>query len=395
MARAAADTCFACGQRGLRTFYEVRGIPVHSCLMLADRREALDYPKGDLRLGHCPSCGLVQNVLFDPSVHEYSTRYEETQHFSPRFLRFCEGLVDKLVADYDLRGKSVLEIGCGKGEFLVMLAERGECRGTGIDPGYRPERTTSPAAGRIQFLQDFYGPKYTHLNGEMVACRHTLEHIQPVREFVELVRESVGDGQDTVVFFEVPDVARVLEEQAFWDVYYEHCSYFSLGSLARLFRQCRFDLVDLWTDFDDQYLMLVAKPGDGRGGKRFAIEDDLARMQRAVDRFAAEVPRKQAQWRDQVRAAKARGERIVVWGSGSKCVAWLTTMGIRDEIEFVVDVNPHKHGMFLAGTGHEIVSPAFLKDYRPDLVVIMNPIYRDEIRADCERLGLRPELMAV
>ena len=61
----------------------------------------------------------------------------------------------------------------------------------------------------------------------------------------------------------------------------------------------------------------------------------------------------------------------------------------------VVDINPHKHGKFLAGTGHEIVAPEALARIRPDCVVIMNRIYSDEIRADLERLGLRPEISAL
>jgi hypothetical protein len=61
----------------------------------------------------------------------------------------------------------------------------------------------------------------------------TLEHIAPTGDFVGAVRRAVGDDPQTVVFFQVPDVIRILKEQAFWDIYYEHCNYFSAGSLAR------------------------------------------------------------------------------------------------------------------------------------------------------------------
>ena len=44
-----------------------------------------------------------------------------------------------------------------------------------------------------------------------------------------------------MVFFELPDTERVLTEAAFWDIYYEHCSYFTPGSLARLFRRTGFE----------------------------------------------------------------------------------------------------------------------------------------------------------
>jgi hypothetical protein len=60
-----------------------------------------------------------------------------------------------------------------------------------------------------------------------------------------------------------------------------------------------------------------------------------------------------------------------------------------------VDINPHKHGKFLAGTGHEIVAPEFLTQYKPDVVIVMNPIYCDEIRADLGRLGLSPQVIAL
>jgi hypothetical protein len=92
---------------------------------------------------------------------------------------------------------------------------------------------------------------------------------------------------------------------------------------------------------------------------------------------------------------QSEGKKIVLWGSGSKGVAFLTTLGIRDEVEFVVDINPRKHGTFMAGTGQEIVSPEFLQEYEPDIVVIMNPAYKGEISSALDGLGLVPQVVAV
>jgi hypothetical protein len=69
-------------------------------------------------------------------------------------------------------------------------------------------------------------------------------------------------------------------------------------------------------------------------------------------------------------------------------VAFLSTLGIAGEIDYVVGMNPKSDGTFIAGTGQQIVLPAFLTDYRPDVVVIMSPIYTDEILAELARLGL-------
>ena len=90
-----------------------------------------------------------------------------------------------------------------------------------------------------------------------------------------------------------------------------------------------------------------------------------------------------------------RKGRVVLWGSGSKAVSYLNTLGIQDELEYVIDINPHKHGKFLAGTGHEIASPEFLRTYRPASVIVMNPIYVPEIRSQLEQMGLAPEVTAV
>jgi SAM-dependent methyltransferase len=379
----------------MAVFYQLESIPVHSCLLMPSREAATHYPKRDLRLGFCQSCGFIQNTAFDPSVHEYSSRYEETQAFSPRFSQFARDLARRLIERYDLRRKDILEIGCGKGEFLVLLCEMGANRGIGIDPGYVEERTRSEAAARIKFIRDFYSEKYSYLRADFVCCRHTLEHIQPTRQFVQMVRNAIGNRPDTIVFFEVPDVARVLKEQAFWDIYYEHCSYFSLGSLARLFRSCGFEVLDLVKDFGDQYLLIEARPGNGSDGRLFAGESDVEELATDVKRFAATLPSRLQGWRQELRQLKARGRRAVIWGSGSKAVAYLTTMGIDGEIEYVVDINPYKHGMYLAGTGHEIVPPTFLKDYRPDVVIVMNPIYCDEIRRELDRMEVAAELMAV
>jgi hypothetical protein len=89
------------------------------------------------------------------------------------------------------------------------------------------------------------------------------------------------------------------------------------------------------------------------------------------------------------------GKKVVLWGSGSKAVSYLTTLGVTDQLQYVVDINPHKHGKFLAGSGHEIVSPEFLVEYQPDAVIVMNPIYLEEIRSDMRRMGLEPETWAV
>ncbi len=388
------DRCAACNAGGLRGFYRIDAIPVHSCLLVPTREAALAFPTRDLELAFCGACGFVQNRLFDPEVQDYSPDYEETQGFSPRFRRFLDELCAQQIERHALRGKTVLEIGCGKGEFLVALCERGGCRGIGIDPAYRPERTASRAQARLTFIRERYGPEHLQLEADHICCRHTLEHIPDVLAFLQLVRRGIGARTDVTLFFELPDMERVLVEQAFWDIYYEHCSYFTTSTLTSLFHRAGFEVTDLWKAYDGQYLMLEARPATAPTAVA-APEAELARTAAQVASFEAGIRARRAALRAAADAWHRAGKTVVLWGSGSKAVGYLTTLGLKDEIAAVVDINPRKHGRHLAGTGHEIVAPEALGHLRPDFVVVMNPIYVEEIRDDLQRRGLSPELTAL
>jgi SAM-dependent methyltransferase len=391
--QAAQALCPSCGSQKVSVFYEASNVPVNSVLLLSTREEAVGFPTGNIDLAICEECGFIYNSSFEPNKVEYSSRYEETQGYSPAFRKWHHALAQRLVDRYGLRDKTVLEIGCGKGEFLTLLCELGAQGGVGFDPGYVPERNLSPAAARIRFIRDYYSERFSGEHADLVCCKMTLEHIQEVAGFVGMVRRSVNDYANTVVYFQVPDVLRILEEFAFWDVYYEHCSYFSMGSLARLFRRLGFDVLNLNREYDNQYLTIEARPSNGRQPAPLPCENDLATLRGLASRFTEQHSRRLSEWRDQLRGYRESGRKVVVWGSGSKGVAFLTSLGDECAIQYVVDINPNRHNHFMPKTGQQIVGPMFLRDYRPEVVVIMNPVYRAEITEELARVGLAPEVL--
>ena len=93
--------------------------------------------------------------------------------------------------------------------------------------------------------------------------------------------------------------------------------------------------------------------------------------------------------------AKLAGPTVGLWGSGSKAVSFLTSLGVTSEVDHVVDINPHRQGHFMPGTGHSIVSPDRLPDLNPDLMILMNRVYRDEISRDLADRGLRPKILTL
>ncbi len=388
--------CPTCGQTNLQTVYRINRVTVHSVLLMPTKQAALDYPRADIELTFCRSCGFGFNSLFRPEVHEYSTRYEETQHFSPTFNKFADSLVDQCIECYKLTpDKTLLEIGCGKGEFLLRLCEKSGCHGIGIDPGYVPDRVKSPALDRVRFIQSLYKPEHGDLQADFILCRHTLEHIGPTNDFIHRVRQTMRERADVDFFIEVPDATTtVLQPLGFWDVYYEHCSYFSGGSLAHLYRRSSLDITQLERCYGEQYLLIGGRPPAKPSTCTWGLENDLHSQLAHIDRFARLVPQRIEQWRRAVRERVAAGKTVLIWGGGSKGVAFLQTTGLTEaEIPFAVDVNPYKQGKFMPGTGHEVISPARAAELRPDAVIVMNPIYGQEIAKDLAKRGVQTEIL--
>jgi SAM-dependent methyltransferase len=363
--------------------------------LLSTEEEARRYQRGDVHLGFCPDCGFIFNTTFDAKLAEYSARYEETQGFSPTFSKFHRRLAADLIERHNLRGKKVIEIGCGKGEFLNLLAEMGVGEAVGFDPSHVPGRNEGPAADRIRFVQDFYSEKYTKESGDFVCCKMTLEHIRPTYDFVSTVRRSIGDRRDCLTYFLVPDAYRIVRDVAFEDVYYEHCSYFSRGSLARLFARAGFEIRHVSTEYDGQYLAIEARPFAPAPAGYRPPDDDLSAMTELVASFPSRCSAKTNHWRATVRDAVAARRKVVLWGSGSKAVSFLTTLGLGGEIEYAVDINPYRQGCFMPITAQRIVAPEFLRSYQPDLVIVMNSVYVPEITAMLASLDLTPEVRAL
>ena len=177
--------CPNCRDGSMKIFFSQHSVPVNSCILLQSADEARNFPRGNIDLGFCSSCGFISNLAFDPKLIEYSSRYEETQGFSPTFSAFHRELAQRVVDRYSLQGKKVLEIGCGKGEFLNLVCRLGNNIGLGFDPGYMPDRKETQRAKDVTFISDFYSETYSQHKGDFVCCKMTLEHIPATADFLD------------------------------------------------------------------------------------------------------------------------------------------------------------------------------------------------------------------
>jgi SAM-dependent methyltransferase len=382
--------CPNCRQNDFEDFFVIPGAPVHSLVTIKDYKEAISVPKKEISLAFCNHCGFIFNSSFDTSLDYYTQGYEDQQGFSPTFVKFITGVTQRFIDRYDIKGKDVIEIGCGKGDFITLISELGNNNGIGIDPAWVPGRARQNP--KVRFIREFYADKHGDLRADCIACRHTLEHIHDTYGFMETIRKSIRDDQEVVLFFEVPSIVRILKIQAFWDIFYEHCTYMSPGSLARLFRLTGFEVLDMYLEYDQQYLFIEAKPVKGISKKIHPLEEPVGELRELTRYFVDRITVQLEDWRNKLLKFREENKKVVIWGGGSKSVGFLTQFHDVGVIAHVVDINPHMQGNYIPGIGIRYVGPDFLEAYRPDVVIVMNSVYMEEIRKMLQGMGVDPEM---
>jgi 2-polyprenyl-3-methyl-5-hydroxy-6-metoxy-1,4-benzoquinol methylase len=250
--------CTVCAASAVEQFIQLADVPLFCNVQWATKEEALAAERGRIDLAFCRACGHIFNTAFEPDRVVYTERYENSLHFSDRFQEYAQALVEQLISRYQVRGKTVAEIGCGKGEFLSLLCERGGNRGLGFDPG-GDTKGVGPATGasqRIEIIPEMPSDWKDQYRGELVCCRQVLEHVQHPRDLLRSVREAMAPGG--AAYVEVPNALFSLRYDGFWDLLYEHCSYFTPPSLATAVADAGLVVREIYEGFGGQYLCVEA-----------------------------------------------------------------------------------------------------------------------------------------
>ncbi|MFW6295624.1 MAG: class I SAM-dependent methyltransferase [Halothece sp.] len=389
-------SCLVCQKTELTPFFEINNLPIYCNLLWSNKNSAINCVKGDIKLGFCSECGFIYNLAFDSEKINYSESYENSLHYSRRFQDYANRLAKDLIDRHNLNHKSIIEIGCGKGDFLVTLSELGYNKGIGFDPSYIPREEHNFGSDRIQFIQDFYSEKYQQYSSDLIVCRHTLEHIsQPIEHLLKPLRKAIGDRLNTILFFEVPDAIHTFQNLAIWDIIYEHCSYFSSPSLKTASHLSGFKVTGIKNTFENQFLCLEALPSDPNATPDPQIAEEVAHLKVNINNFTAKFNQLIEKWNKKLENLAQTNQKVVTWGAGSKGVTFLNLLNNQHIIDYIVDLNPRKQGKYVPGTGQKIVSPDFLLEYSPDIVIVMNPIYQEEIFQLTQGLNLHCEVTSV
>jgi len=380
--------CTVCGAGDFLDFFELKHIPTQDGVLWLTHEEAVNAPRGDISLSLCLKCGYIGNRLFEPDLVRF-VGYNISLEYSPHYQSFIRTLASRLIERYDLREKTILEIGCGNGYFLKTICALGGNKGVGFDPSYVDVSGGGVNAREILFIKDFYSERYAQYHGDLVCCRQVIDHLGSPKAFLRMVRRLMGERGDSVAYFEVPNPERTLQQFVPWNVGYEHGSWFFPESFRSLFKFSGFDVREVSPCHDREYLGIEAIPApnydlNGKTVPRIEISRLAGDLKTLSHRFRETV----SVWDERLRRIERDRIRAIPWGAGGRAIGFLNIFKIQQLMPFIVDINPERVGKHLPGTGQKVVSPEFLIEYKPNLVIITNPTYQSEIQEQARKLGL-------
>jgi len=365
--------CPLCAGTRLRPFLLRPQVPVHQNLVVNSQEAARAVTRGELELVICEDCGFIFNQAFDLSRLSYGENYDNTQSCSAYFDAYLDGLARDVVERQGVHDCTIVEVGCGKGDFLKKLVGHAGANNTGygFDPSY--VGPLSDLNGRLQFRARYYDQGCTDIAADVVVCRHVIEHVPEPLEILRSVRAALASSPKARVFFETPCVEWILRHRVIWDFFYEHCSLFTARSLGLAFRRAGFHVERVEHIFGGQYLWLEARVAD--------VDESLPEVGetlRLATAYAADERRLRETWLMRLNELGQYG-KLALWGAGAKGATFANLIDPHCTlIDCVVDLNPNKQGRYIPGTGHPIVSPIDLPVRGVSNAILMNPNYREE-----------------
>jgi 2-polyprenyl-3-methyl-5-hydroxy-6-metoxy-1,4-benzoquinol methylase len=307
-----------------------------------------------LDVRRCAGCGLVQ--LTNPPV-PYFREVIRAAAFSPEMGAFRRVQFAEWLQKYGLAGKKVIEIGCGRGEYLELMKEVGaDARGLEFNREAAEFARRNGLAVETGYLETgdetLEGAPF---DGFFIL--NWLEHLPNIADVLRGIGHNLAPGAIGLV--EVPNFDLVIREKLFTEFTGDHLFYFSAETLARTLGLGGFEVLDcrvVWHDYIISATVRKREPLDlsAFAARRESLERELA-------------------------AFIARHRSVAVWGAGHQALAVMALAKLAGKIRYVVDSAPFKQGKFTPATHLPIVPPATLRSDPPRAVIVMAASYSDEV----------------
>ena len=309
-----------------------------------------------LEVRQCSGCGLVQlsndPVPYYREVIRAAAVSQEMRDFrAEQFARFLR--------DFSLQGKKVIEIGCGRGEYLSIMHQAG-ADAYGLE--YSSDSVAECRAHGLNASQGYLETpdhKLEHAPFDAFFSLNYIEHLPNLGAALAAIAANLAENAIGLV--EAPNFDMMIRDSLFSEFVRDHLFYFTRDTLAAALRLHGFDILTCEAIWHDYILAAVVR-------KRKKLD---------VSHFHT----RQAKLKADVHAYVARfgSKKVAIWGAGHQAFAVMSLLGLADKIRYVVDSAPFKQGKFTPATHIPIVAPDALASDPVDAVIVMAGSYSDEV----------------
>jgi SAM-dependent methyltransferase len=382
-------SCRFCKAESLHTFVNLGMSPLCESFLRPDQLNQMEafYP---LHVFVCDKCFLVQLEEY-VSPEKIFTEYAYFSSYSDSWLEHCRRYTHQIINRCGLSGHSlVVEVGSNDGYLLQYFVKKG-VPVLGIEPAANVAKAAIEKG--IPTLVRFFGSQLASelaaegKRADLLVGNNVLAQVPDLCDFVAGMKTLLKP--QGVFTLEFPHLLRLIEGNQFDTIYHEHFCYFSFFAAEKIFAAhglALFDVEELPTHGgslrifgrhkDDDSKPLSARVADLRSREQAA---GLSRLE-GYRCFTERVKQTKRRLLECLIRAKQEGKSIVGYGAPGKGNTLLNYCGIgTDFIDYTVDRNPYKHGLFTPGTHIPIYSPEKIRETRPDYLLILPWNLRNEI----------------
>jgi SAM-dependent methyltransferase len=343
--------------------------------------------KFPLNVAFCPHCSLVQLLETVPPDVLFCQDYPYYSSFSPALLQHSRANAVDLIKSRRLNANSlVVELASNDGYLLKNFVEYG-IPVLGIDPAEGPARAAEKIG--VPTVCTFFGESLARelsANGkaaDVIIGNNVLAHVADLHGFVEGIRILLKE--DGVAVIEMPYVKDLVDHCEFDTIYHEHLCYFSVTALNRLFRMHSLFLNDVkrLSIHGGSLRIYVEKEENVSATVRAMLQTEAAEKVDQIDYyrdFAHRVEGIRTELQRLLQRLKQQGARIAAYGAAAKGSTLINYSDIGTElVDFVVDRNTHKQGLYMPGQHIPVLAPEALLERNPDYVLLLAWNFAEEI----------------
>lgn len=314
---------------------------------------------------------LFLNYLYSSSVNK-------------PYLKHCANMYDYLSEFVEFQPNDiVVDIGGNDGSLLLEFQKKNpSLHFVNVDASLSFKEMNQEAG--IVYVNEYFG-ETTNLSqkAKLITSTNVFQHTQPVRSFVKGVYNNLAN--DGVWSLEFPYLLTTILNDNYDQIYHEHVYYFCLQNLLDLSEQEGLRVINV--SYHDMHAgtlrVIMAKKSSGRN-QDITIPSFLNLEKTLTEEFCVRWGKRTHErideFRNYIDDLVSNKQRIAGFGAAAKGCVFLNSVGIDDSmIEFIVDDTPFKQGMYVPGTGIEVVPREVLYESKVDYILILAHNFKDYI----------------